>query len=118
MPPRTVFESSFTGFALQDARDPDTWVFLTYPYEPLPRTRSLGSVTSTSTLAPARPGGEVERSPYSGCVYDCVGVRSKAALIEQVAAAVWENPAVNLDDYECKPVDETRSECVVRWVWP
>lgn len=34
-------------------------------------------------------GFEWERSPYSGCVYDCGPGGSAAALIEQVAASVW-----------------------------
>ena len=48
-------------------------------------------------------GYERERSPYSGCVYDCGPGGSVAALIEQVAASVWAH-AIESDDG--------------KWVWP
>ena len=48
-------------------------------------------------------GYERERSPYSGCVYDCGPGGSPAALIEQVAASMWVY-AFESDDG--------------KWVWP
>lgn len=51
------------------------------------------------------PGEVMERSHYSGCVYDCgaaLSSRSSAALVEQLAASVW--------------VNETLSDW--KWVWP
>ena len=47
-------------------------------------------------------GYERERSPYSGCVYDCGPGGSAASLIEQVAASVWAH-AIGEDG---------------KWVWP
>ena len=49
--------------------------------------------------------GELERSPYSGCIYDCGPGGSPAALIEQVAASVW----------GWEPVWPARRN---NWVWP
>ena len=48
-------------------------------------------------------GYEWERSPYSGCVYDCGPGGSAAALIEQVAASMWVH-VIESDDG--------------KWVWP
>ena len=50
-----------------------------------------------------RPGEELERSHYSGCIYDCGADGSPAALIEQLMASAWVNTAIG-DDGE--------------WVWP
>ena len=83
-PPTSVFEAALCGhewgYALRDANDDGSWLFLDI------RTRE-----------------EEERSPYSGCIYDCRRETSQAASIEQLAASVWVNPAIG-DDGE--------------WVWP
>ena len=50
-------------------------------------------------------GWERERSPYSGCVYDCGPGGSAAALIEQVAASVWTHELLG----------DAASDW---WVWP
>ncbi len=52
------------GLGLHSATDNDTWVFVEAHY-----------------------GADVERSHYSGCVYNCSSQRSPAALIEQWAAS-------------------------------
>ncbi len=49
-----------------------------------------------------RLGEELERTHYSGCVYDCGPDGSPSALLEQLAASVWLN-AVGEDG---------------EWVWP
>ena len=48
-------------------------------------------------------GDELERSHYTGCVYDCGADGSPAALIEQLIASVWFNTSVGEDR---------------EWVWP
>ncbi len=68
-----------SGVYFRDSRDRDTWLFLDDAYS------------------------ELERSPYSGCIYDCDGTPSQAALVEQLAASVWLNHAVGEDR---------------QWVWP
>ena len=34
-------------------------------------------------------GLEIERSHYSGCIYDCAGIQSPAAWLERLAASQW-----------------------------
>lgn len=63
-------------------------------------------------------GEELERSHYSGCVYDCGPEGSSSALLEQLAASVWLNTAIDEDALECTPIDETSRRCNWRWVWP
>ena len=62
--------SQIGGYALRDGADEQIWLFVDF-----------------------RGQREYERSRYFGCVYDCVGLPSAAALIEQVAASLWVNPA-------------------------
>lgn len=60
-----------------------------------------------------RHGTVVDRSHYSGCVYDCGGTKSPAAFVERLVASVWVNyerlPRVD-DYYGTQPEDW--------WVWP
>ena len=64
--PRHIFEGIDCGYGLHDAADNDIWAFV--------------DIYS---------GLEVERSHYSGCVYDCGTNSSPAAFIEQIAASAW-----------------------------
>ena len=83
-PAESIFEPAVAwGFALRDADDYDTWLFL-----------------DDRTVDTAN---EAERSPYSGCVYDCRGEPSQAAWIEHRAASLWVNTAIGDDR---------------KWVWP
>ena len=50
-----------------------------------------------------RPGDELERTHYSGCIYDCGAEGSPSALIEQLIASVWVNTTIGDDG---------------GWVWP
>lgn len=52
-------------------------------------------------------GDELERSPYTGCIYDCRGERSPAAWVEKLAASKWVT-AAHTDE-------QTRR---MSWVWP
>ena len=54
------------GYVLHDAVDNNTWVYL--------------SEDSAE---------ELERSHYSGCVYDCLADKSPAAIVEQLAASAY-----------------------------
>ncbi len=54
------------GYVLHDAADNNTWVYL--------REESAF---------------ELERSHYSGCVYDCLADKSPAAIVEQLAASAY-----------------------------
>ena len=63
-------------------------------------------------------GEELERSHYSGCVYDCGPDGSPSALLEQFVASVWLNTSIDEDDLECTPTSASSSTCRWRWVWP
>ena len=52
-------------------------------------------------------GVELERSHYTGCIYDCRGERSPAAWVEKLAASKWVTVA-HTDE-------QTRRQS---WVWP
>ena len=83
-PFQDVFEAATwgagDGFALRNVDNDEVWLFLD-----------------------ADTADEVERSHYSGCIYDCGGEKSPAAWIEQLAASVWVNTAIT--DYG-------------EWKWP
>ncbi len=70
-PIANILEAHVPGLALRDADDGEAWLFLD-----------------------GRTGAEGARQPYSGCVYDCESARSRASLVEQLAASAWVNPAI------------------------
>ena len=76
------------GVALRDTNDSRTWLFL-----------------DNNT------GREAARNPYAGCVYDCEAGRSDAALVEQLAASVWLNTAIETDP------DADTLQTYHQWVW-
>ena len=76
-----ILESGEWGLALRLGAGDGTWIFLSH-----------------ETVH------EIERSHYSGCIYDCGRWKSPAALVEQLAASLWVNPAI-ISDY-------------AEWVWP
>ena len=85
--PESIFEPTVaSGAVLWDANDDDPWLLLGQPDKWL----FLDGTTVHTT-------GELERSPYSGCVYDCRGKASQAAWVEQLAASIWVNTAIGAD---------------------
>ena len=77
-PARSIFEDGAAlGYALRNGGNADTWLFL----EDGAIIRAL----------------DAERSPYSGCIYDCAGELSMAAWIERLAASLWIHTAVDYD---------------------
>ena len=93
--PENILERDIPGLAVRDIRDRDTWLFLEEP-----------------------TGDELERSPYAGCVYGCGVDGSGAALVEQLAASVWVNTAIDDDALTCTAIDGATAKCSWRWVWP
>ena len=75
------------GFVLRETDRPTSW----------------GSPGTWLVVDLWRGSGELERSHYSGCIYDCGADGSPAALIEQLIASVWFNTSVGDDG---------------GWVWP
>ena len=75
------------GFVLRETDRPTSW----------------GSPGTWLVVDLWRGSGELERSHYSGCIYDCGADGSPAALIEQLIASVWFNTSVGEDR---------------EWVWP
>ncbi len=75
------------GFVLRETDRPTSW----------------GSPGTWLVVDLWRGSGELERSHYSGCIYDCGADGSPAALIEQLIASVWFNTSVGDDG---------------KWVWP
>ena len=75
------------GFVLRETDRPTSW----------------GSPGTWLVVDLWRGSGELERSHYSGCIYDCGADGSPAALIEQLIASVWFNTSVAEDG---------------EWVWP
>ncbi len=75
------------GFVLRETDRPTSW----------------GSPGTWLVVDLWRGSGELERSHYSGCIYDCGADGSPGALIEQLIASVWFNTSVAEDG---------------EWVWP
>ena len=95
LPTDNIFAADVLGLALRDSRSPETWLFLD-----------------------EKTGEELERSPYSGCVYDCGPGGSNAALVEQLTASVWLNPAIPGDGRERPAIDATSKTYIWPWAWP
>ena len=93
----SILEANFMGSVLNIGSGDEVWLFL-----------------ALDTL------DEMERSHYSGCIYDCGRWKSPAAKIEQLVASIWANPA--------SPPPTTAEELVGgmdgegsdawEWVWP
>ena len=83
-PFQDIFEAATwgagNGFALRSSDNDGVWLFLDED-----------------------TGEEVERSHYSGCIYDCGTEKSPAALLEQLAASVWVDTIIDDED---------------DWAWP
>ena len=83
----SIFEPTVaSGLVLWDANDDDPWLLLGQPDKWL----FLGQPTVNTA-------GELERSPYSGCVYDCRGEALQSAWVEQLGASIWVNTATGAD---------------------
>ena len=99
--PSSILDANFLGSVLYIESGDETWLFL-----------------ELDTL------DEMERSHYSGCIYDCGRVhphrKSRGAQIEQIAASVWVNRAAVPDTTGTELVDAIDGEGsdTWEWVWP
>ncbi|MCY3920746.1 MAG: hypothetical protein OXG38_13230 [Chloroflexi bacterium] len=95
--PSSILRANLFGIALRIGSGEETWLFLTL-----------------DTLA------EMERSHYSGCIYDCGRWKSPAALIEQLAASIWVNRSARPPSTSTELVNAIDGEGSDSWgwVWP
>ncbi len=92
--PGSILKANLFGIALGIGSGDETWLFL-----------------EMDTL------DEMERSHYSGCIYDCGRWKSPAARIEQLAASIWVNWAALPPRTSTELVNAIDGEGSDTWEW-